>query len=64
MLRPRRATRGLTLIEIALAVSILAVIATLTWGSVARSFDAYETVTDIDRRYHTVRVAMTRMAQE
>ncbi len=64
MLRPRRATRGLTLIEIALAVSILAVIATLTWGSVARSFDAYETVTDIDRRYHTVRVAMNRMAKE
>lgn len=64
MRRPAKATRGLTLIEIGLAVSILAVIATLTWGSVARSFDAYETVTDIDQRYHTVRVAMNRMAKE
>ncbi|MEQ8278816.1 MAG: type II secretion system protein GspJ [Deltaproteobacteria bacterium] len=63
-MRGRRHTRGLTLMEVALAVSILAVIATLTWGSVARSFDAYETVTDIDGRYHNVRVAMTRMAKE
>ena len=27
-------------------------------GSIARSFDAYETVNDIDGRYHNVRVAM------
>jgi general secretion pathway protein J len=50
--------------EIALAIAILAVIATLTWGSVARSFDAYETVTEIDGRYHNVRVAMNRMSKE
>jgi general secretion pathway protein J len=56
--------RGLTLIEVALAVAILAVLATLTWGSIARAFDAYETVTDIDRRYHNVRVALNRMAKE
>ena len=56
--------RGLTLIEVAMAVGILAIMATLTWGSIARSFDAYETVTDIDRRYHNVRVAMNRMAIE
>jgi general secretion pathway protein J len=62
MARPSR--RGLTLIEISLAVAILAMIATLTWGGVARSMDAYETVTQIDRRYHEVRVAMNRMARE
>lgn len=61
---PRRSQRGLTLMEVALAVGILVVIATLTWGSVSRSFDAYETVTDIDRRYHNVRAAMNRMAKE
>ncbi|MEM1026071.1 MAG: type II secretion system protein GspJ [Myxococcota bacterium] len=60
----RKSRRGLTLIEIALAVAILAMIATLTWGGVARSMDAYETVTSIDRRYHEVRVAMNRMARE
>ncbi len=64
MRTPSKTTRGLTLIEIALAISILAVIGTLTWGSISRSFDAYETVTDIDRRYHGVRVAMNRMAKE
>lgn len=58
------ARRGLTLIEVAMAVGILAIMATLTWGSIARTFDAYETVTDIDRRYHNVRVAMNRMARE
>ena len=64
MRRPQSSRAGLTLMEIALAVAILAVIATLTWGSIARSFDAYETVTDIDRRYHNVRVAMNRMSKE
>lgn len=61
---PAAGRRGLTLIEVALAVSILAIMAALTWGSLARTFDAYETVTDIDRRYHNVRVAMNRMARE
>ena len=61
---PNEGRRGLTLIEISMAVGILALMATLTWGSVARSFDAYETVTDIDRRYHNVRVAMNRVATE
>ena len=38
--------------------------ATITWGSIARSFDAFETVSEIDARYHNVRVAMNRMARE
>lgn len=54
----------MTLIEVSLAVAILAVIAALTWGSIARSFDAYEMVKDIDGRYHNIRVAMNRMARE
>ena len=62
--RPSEGQRGLTLIEVSMAVGILALMATLTWGSIARSFDAYEAVTDIDRRYHNVRVAMNRMATE
>ncbi len=59
-----RRQRGLTLIEVAMAVAIMAIIAVLTWGSISRSFDAYETVTDVDRRYHNVRVAMNRMSTE
>jgi prepilin-type N-terminal cleavage/methylation domain-containing protein len=60
-------TLGVTnplLMEVALAVTILGVMATLTWGSIARTFDAYETVTGIDSKYHNVRVAMNRMSRE
>lgn len=60
----RASRRGLTIIEIALATAILAIMASLTWGSISRSFDAYETVTGIDARYHNIRVAMNRMAKE
>ena len=56
--------RGFTLMEVALAIAIVAIMGTLTWGSIARSFDAYETVTDIDQRYHNVRVALNRMSRE
>jgi general secretion pathway protein J len=60
----RSSARGFTLMEIALAVSIIAIMGTLTWGSLSQSFDAYETVKDIDQRYHNVRVAMNRMSRE
>lgn len=52
------------MIEVALAVGILAIMGTLTWGAIARSWDAYETVTTIDARYHNVRTAMNRMARD
>lgn len=67
MTRARRARahqRGLTLLEVGLAVAILAMMATLTWGSIARSFDSYELIARVDDRYHNVRVAMNRMARE
>ncbi|MBX2812824.1 MAG: prepilin-type N-terminal cleavage/methylation domain-containing protein [Myxococcales bacterium] len=59
-----RCSKGMTLLEVSLAVTILAMIGVLTWGSIARSFDAFETVKSIDSRYHAVRVAMNRMAKE
>lgn len=60
----RASQRGMTLIEIALATAIVAIMGTLTWGSISRSFDAYESVSSIDARFHNVRVAMNRMARE
>ena len=62
MSRPNQ--RGLTLIEIALAVSILAFMGIATAGTIGRSFDAYEAVTGIDGKYHNVRMAMNRMARD
>ncbi|MEE2902824.1 MAG: type II secretion system protein GspJ [Myxococcota bacterium] len=62
MSRPHQ--RGLTLIEIALAVSILAFMGIATAGTIGRSFDAYEAVTGIDGKYHNVRMAMNRMARD
>ncbi len=58
------ARRGMTLIEVALAVGILAVMGSLTYGTIASSFDAYEAVTEVDQRYHNVRQAMNRMAHD
>ena len=63
-MRCRSKTRGMTLIEVALAVAILAIMTSLTWGTIARSFDAYEAVTAIDARYHNVRAAMDRMVRD
>jgi general secretion pathway protein J len=56
--------RGLTLIEIALAVSILAIMGVMTAGTIGRSFDAYEAVNGVDGKYHNVRMALNRMARD
>lgn len=56
--------RGLTLIEVALAVTILAIMGTLTWGTIARSFDIYEAVNETDARYHNVRTALNRISRD
>jgi general secretion pathway protein J len=59
-----RPTSGMTLIELALAIGILAIMGTLTWSSIGRSFDAKDAVSDIDARYHNARTAMDRMSRE
>jgi len=56
--------RGMTLIEIALAVAIVAMMGTITAGTIGTSFDAYEAVQEIDSKHHNVRVALNRMARD
>lgn len=56
--------RGFTLVEIMLAVSILAIITALTWGSFQQTFKAKQIVESNAVRYHTVRLTLERMARE
>jgi len=56
--------QGFTLIEVMIAISMLAMVSTLVYGSFSRTFEAREFVTKAQERYHGVRVAMERMGRE
>lgn len=65
MIRAReRGERGFTLIEIMLALAILATLIALTWGTVTSSFRFRRATLDKFDRYRTVQQAMDRMARE
>ena len=55
---------GFTLVEVLIALSIVAIISSLIYGSFARTFDVREQVTQSQERYHGLRVALERMARE
>jgi general secretion pathway protein J len=59
-----RRARGFTLIEVLVAVSILAVVSTLVFGSFRETFHAKSAIEASAVRYHTVRLAMERMSRE
>lgn len=59
-----RGTRGFTLIEIMLALAILATLMALTWGTVSSSFRFRRATLDKFDRYRTVQQAMDRMSRE
>ncbi len=56
--------RGFTLIEVMVAVSILAIVTTLTWGSFRSTFSTKAQIEAQAGRYRTVRLALERMARE
>jgi general secretion pathway protein J len=56
--------KGFTLVELLIAVGITGIITVLVYGSFARTFDTREFVLQSQERYHTVRVALERMARE
>ena len=55
---------GFTLVEVLIALSIVAIISSLIFGAFARTFDVREQVTQSQERYHGLRVALERMARE
>jgi general secretion pathway protein J len=56
--------RGFTLIEVLVAVSILAMVTTLVWGSFRDTFRTKTAVEAQSARYRTVRIALERVARE
>lgn len=60
--RPRAS--GFTLVEVLIAVAILAVASTLVWGSFGDTFRAKSVVEANAARYHTVRLAIERIARD
>jgi general secretion pathway protein J len=59
-----RRARGFTLIEVMVAVGILAMVTTLVWGSFKQTFRTKTAVEAQSARYRTVRLALERMSRE
>jgi general secretion pathway protein J len=59
---PRAA--GFTLIEVMLALGILAFVTTIMWGSFSQTAANKRAIENAQERLHTVRVALMRMARE
>src|SRR5262245_54753524 len=59
-----RRARGFTLIEVMVAVSILALVSVLVWSSFRTTTNAKERIEAGGARYHTVRLALERLSRE
>jgi general secretion pathway protein J len=62
--RGRAAQAGFTLIEVMLALAILAFITTIMWGSFSQTATNKRAIEAAQDRMHTVRVALMRMSRE
>jgi general secretion pathway protein J len=60
----RHSQSGFTLIEVMLALAILAFVTALMWGSFSQTARNKKAIESAQERTHTVRVALTRMARE
>lgn len=60
----RRTRRGLTLVEVMLAMALLATMVGLTWGTVAQSYRLQRASLDRYDRHRGVQMALDRMARE
>jgi len=60
----RRARRGFTLVEVMLATTLLAMMASLVWASFSLTVSSRRKAAEISERYHQARLALTRMTRE
>jgi general secretion pathway protein J len=60
----KRHTRGFTLAEVLVALSILAMIGMLSYGVFSRAMESRDRAEVITRHYHEIRQAMLRMSRE
>lgn len=60
----RGSSSGFTLLEVMLALAILAFITTIMWGAFSQTATDKRAIEATQDRLHTVRVAMTRMVRE
>jgi prepilin-type N-terminal cleavage/methylation domain-containing protein len=63
-MRVRSNNAGFTLVEVLIAVAILASLTALMWASIANMFSTRDAIEKRTDRYHQVRVTMNRMAKE
>jgi len=59
-----RRNRGFTLVEVMIAVAILAVVTALVWSSFRQTFNTKTQIEANGSRYHSVRLGLERMARE
>jgi general secretion pathway protein J len=60
----RTRQRGMTMVEVVIAMAILAMMTVSVWSSFSATVKATEVVGDVQARYNGVRSAMNRMASE
>lgn len=60
----RRRARGLTLLEVMVAVAVLAIVSVLIYGAFSTIAKGKQSASNLSERYRIVRLAMTRMSRE
>ena len=60
----RTRTAGFTLLEVMIAVSILAMVSVMSWGALSQAFKAKQSIESNAVRYHSVRLTLERLARE
>lgn len=62
--KPRRSSSGFTLVEVLIAVSIMAAISVVVWASISNMFETRDFLEERYERFQMVRLSMNRMATE